>query len=76
MFMLSVAETIETNGLNISPRTGKDYRDDGSIWCSLRDAFHFELPTEVLELIHKYYVVADFEHAYISLPIYTHPQCL
>ena len=42
---------------------GKDYRDDGSFWRSLRDAFHFELPTEVLELIHKYYVVAEFSHA-------------
>ena len=48
----------------MSSRTSKDYRDDGSFWRSLRDAFHFELPTEVLELIHKYYVVAEFNHAF------------
>ena len=63
-YKMSVAET---DCLNISSRTGKDYRDDGSFWRSLRDAFHFELPTEVLQLIHKYYVVADFEHTYVFL---------
>lgn len=49
--------------LSISARTGKDYRDDGSFWRPLREAFRFELPTEVLKLIHTYYVDAEFEHA-------------
>ena len=40
--------------LSISARTGKDFRDDGSFWRPLREAFRFELPTEVLELIHTY----------------------
>ena len=44
--------------LSISARTGKDFRDDGSFWRPLREAFRFELPTEVLELIHTYYVDA------------------
>ena len=47
----------------ISAHTGKDYRDDGSFWRPLREAFRFELPTEVLKLIHKHYVIAEFEHA-------------
>ena len=49
--------------LSISARTGKNFRDDGSFWRPLREAFRFELPTEVLELIHTYYVDAEFEHA-------------
>ena len=73
-YKLSVAET---DRLHMSSRTGKDYRDDGSFWRSLRDAFQFELPTEVLELIHKYYVVADFEHSYvIPLSICTNERLL
>ena len=49
--------------VSISPRTGKDYRDDGSFWAPLRDALRFKLPTEILELVHRHYVVAEFEHA-------------
>ena len=49
--------------LAISARTNRNYRDDGSFWPPLRQAFRFELPTEVLRLIHKHYVVAEFEFA-------------
>ena len=40
-----------------------EFRDDGSFWQPLRKAFGFELPDDVLKLIHQHYVVAEFEHA-------------
>jgi hypothetical protein len=40
-----------------------EFRDDGSFWQPLREAFGFELPDDVLKLIHPHYVVAEFEHA-------------
>ena len=46
--------------LDISVRTGRDFRDDGSFWRPLREAFRFELPTEVLRLIHEHYIFAEF----------------
>ncbi len=39
-----------------------EFRDDGSFWQPLREAFGFWLPDDVLKLIHQHYVVAEFEH--------------
>ena len=48
---------------NMSARTGKEYRDDGSFWMPLREGFRFALPTDALRLIHTHYVPIEFEHA-------------
>ena len=56
-----VEEGASVVSLLIDSRTGRHIFNDGSHWNDLRKGFGFELPYEILKMIHDYLIEHEFE---------------